>query len=619
MPGSSALNSGMALIGIAGDEGEGDKLVVRYLSTGRQVVIAGGNVRHATFSPDGKKAAYLRSDAAYLHTVNIDGTNDTIIATDCGGARGTPQWCSDGYIYWEKGKLLRISENGGTIEDLIGSWRTDLTSPLGDTLEGGLHGITYIQMDSAGRRAIGTAPRKGKGYSQRAYDLEMKEEYYFLSPCIGGMSPSGNLVSVSYSGHRYYRIVPWMVPFVDYGENGNTVQGCRFKGETLGHCPEYDTTLAIADDIQALFSPDTRVDDVGVARFSDHEEDIFLFAVEKGAGSEEAVGCYAFDFTEDEYTKLHSEPSYCWGFIREEIMIDNPNPCKLSPTAASFAVREGAPPPKNQTLTLTSEQAMASPPVINERPDWLSVEANQVSADRYDITLGPKSDGMPGEGDYHSVLQVIPAGSACTLSVNVTLSVTPFEAPPILIHSPVEGASYSVGDTMRVTYSADPTIISGVVISLTTDGGISLKGLNPTETLPAESDKAFEYVIPDSSFVSDNCRIKLSDYPQGYDTFSGRFSIVQSSSISWERSNPSASRLSVASNVNGGDWFGLRISSPYFGIGTLYDISGRLLGRTEIRKGKNSYWADSDLPGSLLLRVSYDNGSLEKALIVNPN
>ncbi|MBD3241919.1 MAG: hypothetical protein GF331_15120 [Chitinivibrionales bacterium] len=621
-PAMAVLDSGMALICLDGD---GGKLVVRYLSTDRQVTVVGGNVKHACLSPDGKKVAYMRTDVTTLHTVNIDGTNDQQIATAIGGARGTPQWCTDGYIYWEKGKLFRVPETGGPNEDLIGEWRTDVTSPTGAVLGGGQHAFNEMQMDRAGTRAVGTAPKEGGGYGQRAYDLIAKEEYFFVLPCQEGISPSGEIVSVSYAGHRFYRFVPWRVTFADYGDDGNTCDGCKLPGLVPGECPEYDTAVSIADDIQALFSPDSRVNNIGDPRFSDHEEDIFLFKVSPGNGATEAVACYAYNLTNHEYTRLYSGSSTCWGFIREEITMDTQQPYTLAPSTATFTVESGGALPPNQTLTLTSTQAMGSSPTVTGTPAWLNVDATRVDDYEYTLSLSLVQSEIPGEGTYDATLSVTPGGSGSALSVDVTLSVVPPPPPPIVIHSPTDGASFALGDTMRITYSADPTLVTGVVIKLTVDGGEGLTQINDNDALPAGDNLTFEYVITDplmvlgtpTTHVSNDCFIQLSDYPEGSETFSPTFAITAGSSASHSKagSDWTQARLRVTSVLTAEGSACLRILSPQRGSAALYDIAGRLQRQFAVKKGGQTLSLGGNVHGSLLLRVSYAGGRTESVVV----
>jgi hypothetical protein len=626
LPSIAALDSGMALVSPMSSKG----LFIRYLSTGADVTVVGANVRHACFSPDGKKIAYLRDDVDRLRTVNIDGTDDVEIARNCGGARGTPQWCTDGYIYWEKGKIYRVPETGGTPEDLIGEWRYDLVSPTGDTLGGGGHAFNGMQMDRAGTRAVGTAQKTTGGYAQRAYDVLTDTEHLFVRPCQEGMSPSGNLVSVSYSGHRFYRIVPWRVEFADYGDNGNTYEGCTFDGEIPGHCPDdYDTSLSIANDIQAQFCPATRVDNIGMPRFSDHEEDIFLFKVNPGEAGDEAVGCYAYDFTTHEYTQLYADSSTCWGFIREEITMGTQHPYTLTPSSASFAVEVGGSMPASQSLVLASTPVMSSAPTVSGAPAWLNVSSTRVSDHEYTISLSLVETEVPSEGSYEATLGITPDGSTDSLTATVSLTVALPPPPPIVIHTPAPGASYQVGDTLRITYSADSTIVSGVVIKLTVDGGDQLVPIRDDDALPAGANKTYEYVIPDTitalgtpvSTISNICFVQLSNYPEGNETLSPLFSITAAgTSVSrgkagagWTIAQLRAARVPSSEGTES-----LRIDAPRAGNVALYDLGGRLVKQFAVRCGRQVVHLDAGNSGSLLMRASYIDGGTESVRL-HPN
>lgn len=599
----AALDSGMALIVKEGD------LVLRYLSTGEANTLASGQVFHATFSPDGKQIAYItRKDEVRnsdFYTVNIDGSGNRMLDDNIGwGGAESPQWCTDGYIYTDG--FRRYDPQSGASENTVNT-AVNVVGPTGDTLETG-NNNNDMQMSRDGTRAITTSRLTTGGYGQRMIDMVTHEQFFRFRPCQGGLSPSGRLASVSNCTHRCFRIIPWDVPYEEYADGTNSYTGC--PGDMYNEiCPAYDTVLFLGADVQAMYSL-AGTPEVGHPRFSDHEEDIFLFSIPDAAGA--AKGCYAYDRQTMEYTQFESGVlAYCWGFIREEIRMATPVAYTLLPTSLSFSAQPGAPLPSSQTLTLSSRDPMSGDPSVTGVPTWLEVETIGDDQQTYRLVASVVGTALPAEGSYSATLTITPQGSSSPMNVAVGLVVGPPAAGPIVIHRPLGSDVFEVGDTMVVEYSADQAEISGVVIALSLDEGESYTLLNEGSQAPTGSNQLFTFVVPDQLLVdgvptgtiSDGVALRLSNYPSGSETYVNSLSFVERTTITIAAGTGYTPRQLRATAQQAY----LRIESPTTGRGSLYDIRGRVVQSLDIARGTHSQAVRVPAAGLMLLRVTGDN------------
>jgi len=126
----ATVNSGMVILGHDAPAGQlsASTIEVKYLSTGKTIVIENGAACNPVFSPDGRKIAFfhrtltanLKWTKHYLYTVNVDGSDRKKITTYGDNSRA-PEWCTDGYIYFctrfdGAWRIARVPETGGDYE-----------------------------------------------------------------------------------------------------------------------------------------------------------------------------------------------------------------------------------------------------------------------------------------------------------------------------------------------------------------------------------------------------------------------------------------------------------------------------------------------------------------------
>ena len=69
-------------------------IVLKYLSSGTELVLEDCCSKHAKFSPDGRTVAFSVRRAG-LYTIDIDGRNRATFE----GMGEVTQWCANGYLY----------------------------------------------------------------------------------------------------------------------------------------------------------------------------------------------------------------------------------------------------------------------------------------------------------------------------------------------------------------------------------------------------------------------------------------------------------------------------------------------------------------------------------------
>ncbi|MBD3240464.1 MAG: hypothetical protein GF331_07750 [Chitinivibrionales bacterium] len=611
----AGLDTGMVLLHTRDDAGYGDdgRLEVLYLSTDRIVVIQDGGVRDAVFSPDGSKIAYFSSiDGAggqELYSVNVDGTDKARIydGTFEGGARA-PQWCSDGWIYYNEAGdpwINRIPAAGGSPETIHHSAPT-ITANNGGTVDGGLGGL-HMSLD--GTRSTSTAlgqftARDGRQYSsyaQKNIDLTTGDEYSWVAPCQGSLSPDGTRISVSTYGHRVYRIVDWGIPYIDYGPNvGDTYFGCEAEGTEYDRggssaftCPDYHPSLLLGLDLHEMFSlPNTweSIPEIGGPRFSNTDEDIFLFWTESPV-NETSAGAWLRVVSTGEYIKLGPMPTHPLDYVRAETVAGT-QVFTLTPTSTVFNVQPGSPLPAAKTVTFGAQTDLSAAPAISGVPGWLRVDAAPSGARAYELSNSLVETNLPGEGTHTAAITVTPAQSTTGLTYEVSLIVDAV-VEPIVIHSPTGGEGYTVGDTLRVRYSADAQLMSGTIVSLSINEGETFRLLHSDASYAAGDNVELEYVLraedlaSDPRGSSDKCMVRVSAYPSGYDTYSALFSIAALSNAAAADATlalPRAFTASVVRTVSGAE---LNVTAPSIGTVRVIDMRGRATPAFAVTRGEH--------------------------------
>lgn len=597
------LDTGMVLLHTsaseeAGYEGSGN-LVIRHLSTGDSIVLQDGGVRAAVFSPNGQKVAYW--DGSGIHTVNVDGTERQLVTSD-GSAEMA--WCTNGYIYFhESGStaIPRVPEDGGAVE-IVHTASGNLTAYDGSIIHPEYNDLD-ISLD--GSRGVATVLRSdipGReygAYCQRAIDFSTGEEYSFLGPCQGSISPDGSMITASGLMHSILRAVPWRQPVVEYGLDGawgNTYDGCEEYGspyalgaDSMFHCPAYVDVFLLGYEVAILYNLDPHpstwnvnwqdVVQVGQPHWASTDQDVFLFYAHANT-SDAADGSYLYQISTREYTRMGDLPTYALDYFPAELTGDA-LAFACSPSSIGFDYEPGGTVPAARNVSLTSVDAMSGAPSLSGAPNWLQVTATAVNATEYTLVNTLVADSMPGEGTYNATVTVTPSGSATTLTYAVSLSVA-VPVPSIVIHEPTSSASLVVGDTLRVRYSTDETV-SGTIVSLSTDAGETLKQLHTGESWGAGDNVLLEYVIQADDLgpgvtVATECLVQVSRYPDGLNTFSGLFTISSANSSAAARSRAAARagalKASISRTVTGTS---LRIESPSRGTLRLFDMYGRVV------------------------------------------
>ncbi len=111
------------------------------------------------------------------------------------------------------------------------------------------------------------------------------------------------------------------------------------------------------------------------------------------------------------------------------------------------------------------------------------------------------------------------------------------EAPPKLVtlHSPGQGETYWVGDTLHVKWTTDTSEVKQVDLKVSVDGGLSFHYIVNTSIWITDSEWSdFEWVIPETLYtsdgpvymVSDEVEIMVIEYSDVPSDGSGRFRIV---------------------------------------------------------------------------------------------
>ncbi len=635
-----AVDNGMVLLMREVPSGTvtGSTVELHYLSSGKSVLLENGSANGAAFSPDGRKVAYFHcvedrwgSRKKELYTVNIDGTGRTKLHTGViNNTSNYAQWCTDGYIYWSMwdsgDKIMRCPENGGEVtvaHDMVGM----VDAPIGGKVD---EGTGSFQMCADGTKSVSTtqyydAEGNKSGWAQLAIKLDTHEEFTPWRPCHGAISPNGQVISVSDHGHKVYRFAKWPNPYVVYGPDGawgNTYDGCsagrlEYENEV---CPDYDTVIWIGYHLRDSFEME---DLVGVVnpRFSNSDNDIFVFS-STNPGDERSGGAWIYEFPNKGYTKVGPLGTWVWDYYRTEITPDRDY--SLAPCFTVFYIDSTGTLPPTKTVTLSSAQDMPGAPTISGAPDWLIVNPIRVSAREYSLECTILAAALPDTGTYPDTVEVTPAGSAQPLTFIPTLVVESHPDMPIVISNPVAGQTYRIGDTLRVEYSADSILIPGTLISLSVDAGDTWWQMHDDASYETGANQVLEYVIPDvvggsHNTISDQCLVMISNYPEGHETFSGVFSITDSTStISGQGHDqpPIAHRVLRVNAKRSASSTLLDIASPEAGVARLLNVQGRTARSFKLARGLQTVGLSSLQAGRYLLEISYAGG-VRKTIVVD--
>lgn len=609
-------------------------MTLHYLSTGDSLILETARARRsATFSPDGKRIAYFVGETAdskaknQLYTSNIDGSNRKKLKGNIGHTYSGIRWATNGFIYWHGPRAsYRIPENGGSSET-VHTMEQNTPTPKGGTVD---PSNSSWQFSADGSRSIGTGqrykPDGGKaGWAQLAINQVTGEQFSPIAPCQGSISPDGEIVSASHAGHRVYRFSYWDIAYKEYfdaegNKVGDTFDGCT-KGEYKDHgiCPDYDTVLWIGPDLNTMFSIGSSWSDnpeIGSPRFSSSTGDIFMFTTRKPV-NEQSNGSWLYDFTTHEYTKVGPAGSDIQDYYHTEITVDRS--AGISPSVVHLSVDETGTASSPVTVSLYSPDPMSGPPTISEVPAWLTVTADVSSDNEYLLECAVLESAVPEAGSYEAAVSIVPPGATESIGLTVVLNVKEASAAaPIVIHRPRGGETFTIGDTIHVEFTSDTTEILGTLLSLSVDGGKSFWLMTEEDSYESGENVTFDYVIPSQlvgnsgtpqSVVSDQCLVMVSNYPEGHETQSGRFTITEPSGSS----RPAAHRGDQVRELTAiGRGFGsgiqVIVGAPSPGTARLLDLGGRLVHSFTLAPGHQLVTLPSVKVGRYVLEASYANG-----------
>lgn len=535
----AVIDSGMVLFKMGTGEKEALELV--YLSTGRRVVLVDGLVKYAKFSPDGTRIALVKdtpSRAKRGHTMNLDGSN----LLDMGFSTNDIHWCGNGYLYWGNMGVKRMPEDGGAIEQV---WALNEDNWYPTPIPGleVSERTADLSITTDGRWVVGTSKKRRDGvpggYAMMAFDLVNMTAYSPAEPCQGAISTLGARMTVGNGGHHTYRAFPPLQEYAEF-DNGNTWSGCG--SDRL--CPVDEGVVGIKQYLCDLYGVDDPGSfDCSTPRWCRADDDIVtLNAIPKDPSLPDSVfGAFVIEFAPGEwssctYTKVGPIGIRIEDYFPGEIDLSDA-PYVLTPLTMSFDVEAGSSVlPPSKTATVVAQSDLTGTATLSGQPAWLDVTVTAVDARTVEFVNTLVSAELPGEGVDSATITVTPEPGATPVTYTVYLDVAPEPLPPISILSPAQGAVYTVGDTLRVSYTTNDDGLQGVVVNLSVDEGETYVKLHTTEALPTGANQTFDYVLTSALFngaatqVFDGCLLMLTNYPTGYDSFSPLFTIQQSTS-----------------------------------------------------------------------------------------
>jgi hypothetical protein len=645
---AASIDSGMVLLKTiqGGDHGQLGKLELIYLSTMDTVVLQDGGVgRGARFSPDGQKVCYLHPADPWnqiaLFRMNIDGTDKRLLCPEIGTMH--PCWTTNGYVYLTGtgGPVVkRVPENGGPAE-IVWENTADTLHPARDgTWAGNNMYESWVSLD--GTRAVGTVThyredkRTTSGYCQLNIDLTTGAAASHASPCQSGISPSGNYFSLSAMTHRAYRIVPWDNPFVVFDslptwpsgfansyDFHTTAREYAYGGEHAYTAPTDDIdALLVGPDVVAMYGLDPSTSDIpecGIPTWSSTDEDMFLFFVDDNVGGRPTSGAYLRVISSHEYLKVgETNMTRVYDYFPQEIR--TVAPYTLTPTSMSFSYAPGSAVPAAKTVSVSSLAAMTGAPAVRGTPSWLSVTVAADSPTRYVLTNSLVEAQLPAAGDYSATITVTPSGTMQNLTYSANLHVG--EAPDelIVIHSPTEGQTCTIGDILHICFSAENPPISGTVVSLSMNGGETYTRLHNDAAYASGDSVVLDYVLTNSllqgTTASGECIVRVGAYPSGYNVYTGLFTI-QTASGGLERGvlrDVSAADALVSSVVNGDQ---LILDSQLSGRVRLFDIQGRTARTIDVVPGRQTVSMRSLRAGKYFLARTGQSGPGTRVIVIS--
>ena len=636
----AAVSEGMVLLNRHDDptdNGSDGALVLKYLSDGREVVLEDCCAGRATFSPDGKKVAFVPSSGG-TYTMNLDGSDRREI-TASGTSFKFLDWCTNGYMYCKGPSALglkdinRIPENGGPGEGIY-DLHHDNMSPAG-----GVHGTTtaplYISLDGT---KIAYTNFGSHGICQTVALIEEDKGFAITRPCVASISTHGDMLGKSNPRHNEYYIYSWKFIYRQFDFVPERHENCTYSTEYTCYpgggipaapCPWYVSTFSVPDLNKDHNNPHWSKDNDVIVSTYHPAGDPFLFEV----STREITWVEVSGMPEDYVRAADYYP-------RELSMADTS--LFMTPVALEFETEIGDTEMPGSTIVYIKSSHTLPEPTVSGAPAWLDVAAETFDDDNVRITNAINRAGVPSStGSYDATITVSFAGFrpehfAKERTYTVTLDVFEQRPDPIRFVEPAIEEYYETADTIKIGYSADCERAGDKInIAISVDNGASW-GFADTSYLGKNcgENQVFEYIIPErihfyqryaggpkdtntTPVEGSQCLIRLKSYhPGGTEVYSSLFGINQT--VAGEASRPAAvvhavplsATLKASSHATV-----LSLRSSRNGAARVLDIQGRTVARFAVETGTQSVMLPRLRTGCYLLQVQYAGGGRETAVV----
>ncbi len=601
---TSVAEQGMVLLKREQPGENGGQLVLKYVSDGREVVLEDCCVRGAKFSPDGKQLAiwyWPRNN----YVINIDGSG----RTSFGSGAHVCQWCANGYIYSKGGRRADDDPQGVSMS---------AHSPHHDNM--GPHGQVYkvryskVEWSMDGTKGVYTTLCRceGSGWGQAVFLADEDKEYALTSPCVGSISPHGDLLGKAYQAHHGYAVYPFRFVYRYTSDTDNTFYvgppSDVFSDTLLLPTSESTGDVAWSKDPDVVTYTTSNPDQVWMYRWSTHEKTLV------GDG-----------FSQDYYP-------------RELTMADTS--LYLTPLALDFEVVTGEAETPKPAMVYVKGSHTLPVPTITGAPGWLNVTAEKFDDDNVYITNALNVGALPtSPGTYEATLTVSFDGfrqANYTTPHQYTVRLNVFSEPALSFTATLQ-SRYDTGDSIEIGYTADCERAGDKVnIAISIDSGVnwafvdpSFLGKNCGENL------VFSYTIPDSALFyykddpdddtpgnkkaveGNQCLIRLRAYhPGGPEVYSGLFGINDNVTASAADRATAVRTLPLHVALKGSrNQAVLSLRVPRSGTARVLDIQGRTVYRFAAEQGMQSVALPRLRAGCYLVEVNYAAGGPETAVV----
>ena len=607
---------GMMLLMRPDPESNQGAIVLRYLSSGTEVVLEDCCNGNAKFSPDGKKVVthyFPQPGTNQLYIYNIDGSGRTLAYSR---AKLT-QWAANGYIYVPG--MSRFPEEGGQAVR-VHYHRREKLGPHGKMYNpNNWFPIGKAEVSMDGTKGIYTTQCacQGTGWGQSAFVIGEDKESAHTSPCVGSISPHGDELGkanpLGGGAHSRYAIYPWKWIYRYESDTRNTF----YYRTPVDMCLDTFITAEIGG--------------YGNSMSWGKDPDVLTWTTENAPNQ-----AWMYRRSTREKTKIADEHHALDYYPRELTMADTS--IYLTPLALEFETEIGDEHMPDSIVVYLKASHDLPTPTLTGVPSWLSVDVAAIG-DRVECKNTIDAAQAPSStGSYEATVTVSFEGyrqALFTTSHQYTVKLDVFEQrpEPIRFSAPAIAEHYQTGETIDIGYSVDCARAGDKVgIALSIDNGESWAVADSSFLGKNCGDnQVFSYVIPDSAlFFSQSehhiskavegsqCLIRLNSFtPGGPQVFSAPFSIgatgtAPQRSLSSDPITALSAMLHVSSHASV-----LSLRSPHSGAGRVLDIQGRTVARFAVESGARSVSLPPLRAGCYLVEVRYAAGGREMA-VANP-